>query len=137
MARYTAIVDGEKGAYGVIFPDLPGCNAMGTTIDEALRSAVGAVRAWVQDAIADGDPIPEPRTIEELHADPDIRSAIAKGGVLASVPLLMDSGRPAKANISIDAGLLQALDDAAEMHNLTRSAFIATAIREKIESEAA
>jgi predicted RNase H-like HicB family nuclease len=136
MARYTAIVDGEKGAYGVVIPDLPGCNAMGDTIELALRSAVSAMREWVEDVVAHGEAVPAPRPIEELLADPEVRQAMADGGILASVPLLMDSGRPAKANISLDAGLLQAIDEAAEAHNLTRSAFIATAAREKIESDA-
>ena len=37
--RYPALIDGEAGAYGVVFPDLPGCVAMGSTIDEALGNA--------------------------------------------------------------------------------------------------
>jgi len=31
MLRYPALIDGEKGAYGVTFPDLPGIVAMGET----------------------------------------------------------------------------------------------------------
>ena len=38
MSRYIALVDGKKGAYGVVVPDLPGCYAMGKTIDEALAA---------------------------------------------------------------------------------------------------
>ena len=37
--RYPALINGEKGAYGVSFPDLPGIVAMGDTIDEALMNA--------------------------------------------------------------------------------------------------
>ena len=48
------------------------------------------------------------------------------------MPLLLDAGRPAKANLSVDAGLLQVIDEAAEAHGLTRSAFVASAAREKI-----
>ncbi len=32
MSRYTALIDGAAGEYGVFFPDLPGCTAMGNTI---------------------------------------------------------------------------------------------------------
>ena len=39
MARYIALIDGKPGAYGVVFPDAPGCAAMGKTIDEALAHA--------------------------------------------------------------------------------------------------
>jgi uncharacterized protein (DUF1778 family) len=42
--------------------------------------------------------------------------------------------RPAKANLSIDTGLLGAIDEAAKARGLTRSAFLASAAREKIES---
>jgi hypothetical protein len=60
--------------------------------------------------------------------------AIAEGAALAIVPLLLDAGRLAKANLSIDAGLLAAIDEAAEESGLTRSAFLASAARAKIES---
>jgi metal-responsive CopG/Arc/MetJ family transcriptional regulator len=48
---------------------------------------------------------------------------------------VFDAGRPVKANLSLDAGLLNAIDKAAARHGLTRSAFLASAAREKIESE--
>jgi predicted RNase H-like HicB family nuclease len=134
MARYVALVDGKAGTYGVTVPDLPGCTSGGSTTDEALRNAVEAVRLWAEDAIADGEPLPQPRSVETLRADPEIAEAIAEGAALAIVPLLLDAGRPAKANLSIDAGLLAAIDEAAEARGLTRSAFLATAAREKIES---
>jgi predicted RNase H-like HicB family nuclease len=135
MARYAALVDGKAGAYGVIVPDLPGCTSGGNTTDEALRNAVEAVRLWAEDAIADGEELPQPRSVDALRSDPEIADAIRQGAALAIVPLLLDAGRPAKANLSIDAGLLSAIDEAAKAHGLTRSAFLASAAREKIESE--
>lgn len=135
MARYVAIVDGAPGAYGVVVPDLPGCTSGGATIDEALRNVVEAVTLWVEDARADGEKIPKPRPAEKLRSDPDVVTAIADGGVLAYVPLVLNAARPVKANLSLDAGLLNAIDEAAERQGLTRSAFLASAAREKIESE--
>jgi predicted RNase H-like HicB family nuclease len=135
MARYVAIVDGKPGAFGVVVPDLPGCTSGGRTIDNALRNAVEAVTLWVEDARADGEQIPKPRSAEKLRKDPEVAVALAHGGVLAYVPLLLDAGRPVKANLSLDAGLLDAIDEAAERRGLTRSAFLASAAREKIESE--
>src|SRR5216684_3975238 len=131
MSRYIALVDGKRGAYGVVVPDLPGCTSGGRTTDEALRNAVEAVRLWAEDARADGEPLPRPRTTEALRADAEVAAALAHGAALAIVPLLLDSGRPAKANLSLDAGLLAAIDEAAAAHSLTRSAFIATTAREK------
>jgi hypothetical protein len=76
-----------------------------------------------------------PRSIEALRADHEAAAALAKGAALAIVPLVLDAGRPAKANLSLDAGLLAAIDEAAAARGLTRSAFLASAAREKIESE--
>ena len=132
MPRYIALVDGKPGAYGVVVPDLPGCTSGGKTVDAALRNAVEAVRLWAEDARSEGEAMPRPRTIEAVRRDDDVAAALAKGAVLAVVPLLLDAGRPAKANLSVDAGLLAAIDEAAEAHGLTRSAFSASAAREKI-----
>ena len=134
--RYIAIVDGKAGAYGVVVPDLPGCTSAGSTTDAALRNAVDAVRLWVEDAIDDGEALPPPRSVEELCADPEIAAALAEGAALAVVPLLLDAGRAVRANLSLDAGLLDAIDEAAKAHGLTRSAFLASAAREKIEGRA-
>jgi hypothetical protein len=57
---------------------------------------------------------------------------IETGAVLVAVPLLLDNGRTVHANLSLDAGLLDAIDEAAGKRGLTRSAFLATAAREKI-----
>ena len=132
MPRYVALVDGKPGAYGIVVPDLPGCTSGGKTVDVALRNAVEAVRLWAEDARAEGEAMPRPRTIEAIRRDSEVAAALAEGAVLAVVPLLLDAGRPAKANLSVDAGLLEAIDEAAEAHGLTRSAFIASAAREKI-----
>ena len=94
-----------------------------------------AVTLWVEDARADGEKVPIPRPAEKLRSDPDVATAMADGGVLAYVPLVLDAARPVKANLSLDAGLLNAIDEAAERRGLTRSAFLASAAREKIESE--
>jgi predicted RNase H-like HicB family nuclease len=135
MARYAALIDGKKGAYGVVVPDLPGCTSAGRTIDHAYRNAIEAVRLWVEDAHASGEKLPRPRPLEALRADPDVAAALAEGAVVALVPVLRDSGRSVRANLSLDAGLLEAIDEAADAHGLTRSAFIATAAREKIEHD--
>lgn len=135
MTRYLALIDGEAGAYGVVVPDLPGCTSGGETLDEALSNAVEAVRLWCEDARVEGEALPTPRSLEALRVDPEIAAALAEGAILAAVPLLLDSGRPARANLSLDAGLLAAIDEAAAARGLTRSAFLASAAREKISAE--
>ena len=136
MARYVALIDGEAGAYGVTFPDAPGCTAMGGTQDEALNDAADALAEWVADELADGREPPEPRPAEALLKDRDVAAAVKSGAVLASVPLLLDTGRLARANISLDSGLLAQIDEAARQRGVTRSAFLAAAARDKIKASA-
>jgi predicted RNase H-like HicB family nuclease len=136
MSRYVGLLDGAKGAYGVVGPDLPGCTAAGATIADATLDAIGAVREWVLDARAEGEAIPEPRDMEALKADGEVAQALQNGAAFVMIPVLIDSGRPAKANLSLDSGLLEAIDDAARASGLTRSSFMATAAREKIKQTA-
>ena len=136
MARYVALIDGEAGAYGVVFPDAPGCTAMGASQDEALNDAADALAEWIADELADGRPAPEPRSAEVLLKERDVAAAIKSGAVLASVPLLLDTGRLARANISLDSGLLAQIDEAARQRGVTRSAFLAAAARDKIKASA-
>ena len=71
MTRYPAIIDGELGAYGVVIPDIPGaCVAMGNTVDEALADAEEVLAEFVEMILADGDPIPEPSTLEDVVLEP-------------------------------------------------------------------
>jgi len=133
--RYVVVVDGKPGAYGMYVPDMPGCYSMGDTIADLLTNAQEALQLWAEDALASNAELPEPRSIDKIRKNPDVARDLADGGLLAVVPLVMETGRPVKANLSLDAGLLAAIDDAAAARGLTRSAFIASAAREKIEAE--
>lgn len=127
--RYIALLDGGAGAYGVSIPDCPGCTAMGATQDEALANAVAALAEWA----ADGDEAPPPaRSLDELRTDPDVAATLAEGAAFVVVPLVIERARPVRANISLDAGMLEAIDEAAAAIGLTRSAFLTAAAREKI-----
>ena len=66
MPRYTAFVDGEEGAYGVTFPDLPGIVAMGGTIGDALVHAEGALRDYVMETERDGAQVAEASPMAQL-----------------------------------------------------------------------
>jgi predicted RNase H-like HicB family nuclease len=133
VARYIAFVDEADGAYGVVFPDAPGCYAMGDTHEEAILNAAEALAEWASDEIASGRDVSKPRGIESLLADKKLAKDM-KGRVMAMVPLVLDAGRPARANISIDAGLLAEADIAARAHGVTRSAFFAAAVRSLIKA---
>ena len=105
---------------------------MAETFDEVVENGVEALREWMTDRVAAGATPPVPRGVAELRADPSLADDFAADPVVASVPLLLDAGRYVKANISLDAGLLEQIDQAAKRRKLTRSAFLASAAREKI-----
>jgi len=87
MARYVALVDGRLGAFGIVVPDLPGCTSGGATVGAALRNAAEAATLWIEDALADGEKIPSPRSAEKLRNDPAVAAALAQGAILTRVPL--------------------------------------------------
>jgi hypothetical protein len=97
---------------------------MGKTIENALDNAQKAMRDWVDVTEDEGRSIPAPRPVEKLRRDPDVIEALAEGAMIASVPLIRETGRPVKANLSIDSGVLAALDEEAKARDLTRSGMV-------------
>jgi len=51
---------GTDHAFGVAVPDLPGCFAAGTTLDEAIRNARRAIELWIEEVVAKGGAAPLP-----------------------------------------------------------------------------
>ena len=133
--RYVVVVDGKPGAFGMWVPDMPGCTSMGPSLADLMTNAQEALQLWAQDALDSGEKLPKPRTMENVRKDADVRRDLSEGAALAIVPLVIETGRPVKANLSLDAGLLEAIDDAAAARGLTRSAFLASAARDKISAE--
>jgi predicted RNase H-like HicB family nuclease len=130
--RYTVLVDGEPGAYGVVFPELPGCTAMGDTIEEALDNAGKALRDWMLDYISDGSAPPTPKPMGDLVFAPDLREAVTGGAQFASVALVMATGKPSRANLTLDEGVLRAIDEAAKARGVTRSGMVELLAREHL-----
>ena len=91
--RYIAIIDGEDGAYGAAFPDVPGCVAMAATRDAVIQDAAEALAEWVADELSDGRPLPIARSKEALMQDNEISAALSKGAVLASIPFTLETGK--------------------------------------------
>jgi hypothetical protein len=65
-------------------------------------------------------------------ADKEVRRSLKSGATTMLVPLLADPGRTVRVNMTVERGLLDQIDEAAEARGLTRSAFLAQAAREKI-----
>lgn len=132
--RYVAFIHREADTeFGISFPDFPGCVSIGNTVDEAVRAGCEALALHFEGTVSDGDPIPTPRTIEEINADDEL-AEWRLGADIVFVPLLIDRGSSKRVNISIDRGLLDAIDDEAKARGMTRSAFLASAARHEIEA---
>ena len=82
MPEYPAIVDGEKDAYGVTFPDLPGIVAMGETVEEALANAKEALLDYAIESDADAEDLVSPSRGEDIEMD--------VGQTLVSIPLIRE-----------------------------------------------
>ncbi len=129
MTQYFGILDGAGDVWGVRVPDLPGCYGGGPSAGEALSDAISAAREWAEHLASKGYPLPPVTPLEEIARSVEPHEAIV------SVPVLLDSGRSVRANLSLDAALLEDIDRAAKARGLTRSAFIASAARDKILAE--
>jgi antitoxin HicB len=72
MRRYTIVLqpEAEGGGYSVSVPALPGCFTQGDSIEEALDNAQDAIKLYLEDLEAEGEPIPvehDPPTLETVE----------------------------------------------------------------------
>jgi predicted RNase H-like HicB family nuclease len=114
-----ATIERGRRGYGVFFPDLPGCTSAGDTVTEAALNAEEALAGHILVSEEYGEPLPDPSALDALPRDPDV-DEVAR--------LLVRGERKGKAvriNITLDEGLLAAIDKVAE----NRSGFLAEAAR--------
>ncbi|WP_417519852.1 type II toxin-antitoxin system HicB family antitoxin [Minwuia sp.] len=125
--RYLAVLtpDTEEGGFTVTFPDLPGCLSEGDTADAAIENAVDALSSHVEGLIKAEIAPPPPSRVEDV-------GAIGQGEVLVFVPLIVESGEKVRLSVSLDRGILTAIDEAARAQGASRSGFIASAARRAI-----
>jgi predicted RNase H-like HicB family nuclease len=128
--NYIALVhkQGRKG-FGVIFPDFPGCVAVGDDFDDALRRAAESLAFHTDGMRDDKQRIPRPRTLEAIHAAHE-KWIDWKDAVVAVIPLLPPSGKTARVQITMDERLLSRIDAV----STNRSAFLAEAALQRLEN---
>jgi predicted RNase H-like HicB family nuclease len=121
VVLFVALVSGSAaGGYRAQFPDLPGCEAEGRDLGELLVAARGAVTRALEDLAAAGEAWPTPTPLEAVAVPP---------GVLAIPVDVSVDDPPIRVNVSLGERLVQRLDAAAEARGMTRSGFIAQAVR--------
>jgi predicted RNase H-like HicB family nuclease len=127
----VALIHGEEGAFGISFPDVPGCTSSAATLDEALGRASEVLAFHLEGLAEDGLPMPAPRTLDALKADPEFAVEFGEPHVVALVPF-EPPGRAMRINVTIEERLLEAIDRAAAREGATRSGFLARAAKERL-----
>ena len=61
--RYAIAVEKAGNNYSAYVPDLPGCVATGSTIEETERKIREAIELHIEGMMEDGLPIPQPTSI--------------------------------------------------------------------------
>jgi len=121
MAVYIALLRKEKkSAFGVSFPDFPGCITAGRTLDEARKRAPEALKFHIKGMIEDGESVPKPSSVDEIMADSANKRAVH---FLVSVP----DPKAKRINITIPGNVLEEIDAAAHKLGLSRSTFLVKA----------
>jgi hypothetical protein len=80
-----------------------------------LPQAGEALELWFED-----EPLVEARSMEAIRAE--VAEDLAQGAFLMAVPYMQTTGKPVRVNVSIDRGMLDAIDTAAAAR-LTRRCF--------------
>ncbi|MFN3606800.1 MAG: type II toxin-antitoxin system HicB family antitoxin, partial [Cypionkella sp.] len=87
MKTYLALVHKDVGsAYGLSFPDIPGCFAACDDETGILRAGSEALELWFEDA-----PPVEPRDWSSIARD--VADELALGAVLVAVPFVQPQTR--------------------------------------------
>lgn len=63
--RYAVIIEKGENSYGAYVPDLPGCVAVGDTLEEVKTLIQEAIEFYLEGMIEDGDEIPQPSSFVE------------------------------------------------------------------------
>ena len=120
---FPAVIEGDNDSgYSVHFPDLPGCVSAGDTVAEVFSMAREALELHLEGMIEDGETIPDPMPLDRAQALPTEAAA-----TVLLVPAMLP-GRTQRINVTLDEGLIGAIDRVAA----NRSAFLADAARDAL-----
>lgn len=134
MVKYIALYElgDDETDIGVVFPDFPGCIAVGKNYDEAVQMAHEALAAHIEAMEEDGDPIPVPRTLEQIKSDWDEWEDWEKdGNFIVGLVSVFPYHKPKKYTLYLDAALMARVDEISK----NRSAFITEATKAALDNK--
>jgi predicted RNase H-like HicB family nuclease len=127
--HYPALLEPDgKGGYGVVFPDAPGCVSAGGDAETAVRNAAMALAFHLEGMAEDGEPLPQPSAPDAALPDWLADVPEARHWVRVLVPTTVP-GKARRINVTLEESLLARLDSAARSRRMSRSAFLAEAVR--------
>lgn len=128
MRYYMALVHhDEDGAYGLSFPDLPGAFAAADDWDQIPAAVTEALDLWFED-----QPDVEASSLDDLRQRQDVAEEVSSGAVLMPVPYIPADTATLRVNVTLERGLLRAIDATAKDRKMTRSSFLASAARREL-----
>lgn len=119
---YPVYVHKDEGsAYGLTFPDLPGCFSAADEMKDLPRMAQEAVEVYFE---GEDLAIPAPSAPEQWAGDERF-----EGGywLLVDIDLAKIRSQPVRINISLPEYLVTQIDGYAKSHHMSRSGFLAKA----------
>jgi predicted RNase H-like HicB family nuclease len=132
MQYFTAIVHQEgNSAFGLTFPDLPGCHAAADSWDAIPAAAAEALDLWFEDM-----PDVVPASLDAVRKMQSVVDAMREGAALMPVPYIPADTAMERVNISLDRSLLRAIDETARKRGMTRSSFLAASARRDLVGRA-
>ncbi|MDE2792452.1 MAG: type II toxin-antitoxin system HicB family antitoxin [Paracoccaceae bacterium] len=124
--HFIAIIDKDPdSAYGIRFPEVPGCFSAADTVEEIVPNAIEALSLFFEDR-----KLVTPLGIEVVREQ--AAESLAEGAVLMMIPFVGDRRRVVRVNLSLQKGFLDTLDEAAHTRGMTRSAFVEKAAMREI-----
>ncbi|MCL2480287.1 MAG: type II toxin-antitoxin system HicB family antitoxin [Spirochaetaceae bacterium] len=134
MKNYIALIEvgDKKTAWGVVFPDVPGCFSSGNDYEDTIKNAHEALAFHIRSMKEDGEPIPEPRSLERIKAEwEDWQEWKDNYDFIVASITLLPTYKNEKILISMESDLIARIDRVAK----NRSAFIAAAARAALEGK--
>ncbi len=129
IQHYRALLEPDgKGGYGVVFPDFPGCVSAAADAEAAVHDAAEALALHVEGMLEDQSDLPVPSAPDAPLPDWLVDEPGAEHWVRVLVPVTVP-GKTRRINVTLEESLLARLDHAARNHRMTRSAFLADAVR--------
>ena len=87
MKPYIGIVHKDPdSAYGISFPDAPGCFSAADEMDDVFAMAEEALAGWTEAMLECGNPIPPTRDLSAISEDPEWEESLATSAFLIAVP---------------------------------------------------